>query len=519
MRMKHGPVYAVMAMSAAVATLIGVTPVAGGAGTVTASASPSVASGATARSACAPAAPGYASCQALIRVDSAGHDLVTRGAGPSVNPSGYHPADIQKAYNLTSAVANGGTVAIVDVYDDPKAESDLQVYRNQFGLPKCTTANGCFTKLNQNGAKSPLPSGDTGWGAEISLDVDMVSATCPKCKIVLVEAFSNSFANLAAAVDTASAKAHIVSNSYSGGEFSGETSLESHYSHPGVIQTVATDDHGYAAGPQVPTTFKSVTAVGGTALHRANNPRGFTESAWSGAGSGCSFYLAKPSWQHDNACSKRMTADVSAVADPATGLSVYDTYGMGGWLVYGGTSAATPIVGAVYAMAGGAASQSNASFTYANVGRNLFDVTSGSNGSCGGTYRCTGKPGYDGPTGLGTPDGLGAFKDVTTRHVSVSYNASDANRIKQMATALKVSPSAVQKECVYIVSYILGHVPPGQTPVTAPGGGNAVTYHDTWAPNELSVIDRVDAQMVLNDVGGTHFAEKLVDYLLALGGK
>ncbi|HYT40138.1 MAG TPA: S8 family serine peptidase, partial [Acidimicrobiia bacterium] len=286
----------------------------------------------------------------------------------------------------------------------------------QFGLPACTTDNGCFRKVDQRGG-SAYPRGDVGWGQEIALDLDMVSAVCPACNILLVEADSNSFANLTAAVDRAATMgATVISNSYGGSEFSTETTWESHYNHPGVAITVSSGDNGY--GVEFPAASRYVTAVGGTRLTRASTtPRGWTETAWSGAGSGCSAYIPKPAWQHDGGCSKRTVADVAAVADPATGVAVYDSYGSSGganWLVFGGTSVAAPIIAGVYALAGNAASVLNGSSSYAHTA-SLFDVASGSNGRCtnkrvsGATYLCTGGTGYDGPTGNGTPNGTAAF--------------------------------------------------------------------------------------------------------------
>ncbi len=351
-----------------------------------------------------PGAPiGYARCHSLVVVDAAGNPLATGG------PSGYHPSSLDSAYNLVAASAsNGGgaTVAIVDAYDDPNAESDLGVYRSTFGLPPCTTANGCFRKVNQNGGTS-YPRGDQGWAEEISLDVDMVSAICPNCHILLVEASSNSFANLMAAVDYAVASgAKAVSNSYGANEFSGEASYDTHFNHVGIAITVSSGDNGY--GVEYPAASQYVTAVGGTSLSRAANARGWSETVWSGAGSGCSAYEPKASWQKD-ACANRTVADVAAVADPNTGVSVYDTYRLhpGGWLVFGGTSVASPIIASVYALAQNTGSIVYGSYPYSNTG-SLFDVTSGSNGSCG-SYLCTGVVGYDGPTGNGTPNGTGAF--------------------------------------------------------------------------------------------------------------
>ena len=353
---------------------------------------------------CPGAAFAQARCHSLIRVDDAGTPLAT-----SV-PSGYGPADLRIAYGLTSASLIGGTgqtIAIVDAFDDGNAESDLAVYRSQFGLPPCTTANGCFRKVDQNGGTN-YPRGDQGWAEEISLDLDMASAICPNCKILLVEARNNSFANLAAAVDRAAALgATVISNSYGGSEYSTEVNDQSHYNHPGVAITVSSGDNGY--GVEFPAASQYVTAVGGTTLKRDASARGFTETVWSGAGSGCSAYVAKPSWQSDAGCSRRTVADVSAIADPNTGVAVYDTFRLhpGGWLVFGGTSVSAPLIGAVYALAGNASSLNYGSFSYSNTG-SLFDVLSGTNGSCG-SYLCGGRTGYDGPTGNGTPNGLGAF--------------------------------------------------------------------------------------------------------------
>ena len=348
------------------------------------------------------AAFGDANCHSLVRVDETGEPFATGG------PSGYGPADLLAAYKLSSSGGAGQTIAIVDAFDDPKAESDLAVYRSQFGLPACTTANGCFRKINQNGGTS-YPRGNTGWAEEISLDLDMASAICPNCNILLVEATSNSFANLAAAVDQAAAQgATVISNSYGGGEYSGEVSDQEHFNHPGVAITVSSGDGGY--GVEFPAASQYVTAVGGTTLRRDGSARGFSETVWGGAGSGCSAFISKPSWQTDALCSSRTVADVSAVADPNTGVAVYDTYRLhpGGWLVFGGTSVSAPIIGGVYALAGNASSITYGSFSYSHTG-SLFDVVSGSNGSCGSTYLCTGKSGYDGPTGNGTPNGTGAF--------------------------------------------------------------------------------------------------------------
>jgi subtilase family serine protease len=236
----------------------------------------------------------------------------------------------------------------------------------------------------------------------------MVSAVCPKCHILLVEASTATFTNLGAAVNTAARLgANAISNSYGGGESSFDPSWDtSYFNHPGIAITASSGDSGY--GVEYPAASRFVTAVGGTSLTKASNTRGWSETAWSGAGSGCSNYDSKPSWQTDGGCGNRTVADVSADADPNTGVAVYDTYHSSGWLVFGGTSVASPIVASVYALAGNASTLTYASHAYANIA-SLNDVTSGSNGSCGGSYLCTAGVGYDGPTGLGTPNGVGAF--------------------------------------------------------------------------------------------------------------
>ncbi|HET9393502.1 MAG TPA: S53 family peptidase [Candidatus Rubrimentiphilum sp.] len=393
---------------------------------------------------CGDVAEGYARCFSLVRTDVGGGDPngyhgIYRGVsieplsvnpdrrptpppGPTPtpvqsptptpapgNPSGYAPADLQAAYALPSSANGAGqTVAIVDAYDAVTAESDLGVYRAQFGLPPCTTANGCFKKVNQTGGSTP-PAANASWGQEISLDLDMVSAICPNCHILLVEANSASFVDLGTSVNTAaSLGANAISNSYGGSEVSNEMTYDAYYNHPGHAVTVSSGDSGY--GVEYPAASPYVTAVGGTSLSRASNARGWSETVWSGAGSGCSALEAKPSWQTDTGCTRRTVADVSAVANPNTGVAVYDSTayrGQSGWMVFGGTSVASPVIASVYALAGNAGSVNYGSFSYANLGA-LFDVTSGSNGSCG-TYLCTGRAGYDGPTGNGTPNGIGAF--------------------------------------------------------------------------------------------------------------
>ncbi|WP_405881324.1 S53 family peptidase [Streptomyces sp. NBC_01136] len=378
--------------------------------------------------ACSTPARGQMACKALrvtggttaFQKANAHADAVTPKAANAATPSGYGPSNLQSAYGLTSAAASNGageTIAIVDAYNDPNAEADLAKYRSYYGLSACTTANGCFKKVSQTGSTTSLPSSDSGWSEEISLDVDMASAICPNCNILLVEATSATMANLGKAVNEAvTLGAKYVSNSYGGSESSSDSTYDtSYFNHPGVAITVSAGDSGY--GAEYPAASKYVTSVGGTALSTSSNSRGWTESVWEtssteGTGSGCSSYDAKPTWQTDTGCSKRTIADVSAVADPATGVSVYDSYGVtAGWYTFGGTSASSPIIAGVYALGGTPSSSSYpAQFPYAAAGTSaLNDVTSGSNGSCSSSYLCTAKSGYDGPTGWGTPEGVAAF--------------------------------------------------------------------------------------------------------------
>ena len=375
---------------------------------------PATASTPTVRAACPAAAPGHARCFAEIRTDV--HSGLGVRAATDL-PAGYSPADLRAAYNLPATGGAGQTVAIVDAGDDANAEADLAVYRQTYGLSPCTTANGCFQKVNQEGKTSPLPR-DQFWGIEIALDLDMVSASCPDCKIVLVESDDATFTNLAAAENTAAGMgATEISNSYGGTESGDELAYAPAYAHPGVAILASSGDYGYDV-PNFPAALTSVVAVGGTSLTRASNPRGWSESVWNSelgaAASGCSAWVDKPSWQHDPNCPGRMVADVSADADPDTGPAIYLTVdGAPGWEIGGGTSAAAPYLAGVIALAGNPKQYPDASYFYAHAGE-LNDVTTGNNVirngmDCGGDYQCTGAAGYDGPTGLGTPNGLSAF--------------------------------------------------------------------------------------------------------------
>ncbi|MDE3102809.1 MAG: S53 family peptidase [Chloroflexota bacterium] len=357
-----------------------------------------------------PAQAGSARCHSYVVVGANGKPIVT-----NTTVNGYRAADLEGAYGLVAAAAAAGagvTIAIVDAYNDPNAAKDLAVYRSTMGLPPCGSAGGCFRQVGQNGG-SKLPRTNSGWALEISLDLDMASAICPNCALLLVEASSNSFADLGAAEDYAAAHASVVSNSWGASEFSGETggAYDGHFDHPGVVITVSSGDNGY--GVEYPAASQYVTAVGGTTLDwDAASKTRVSETAWSGAGSGCSAYEAKPAWQSGIAdCPRRAVTDVSAVADPNTGVAVYDTVrynGQSGWFKVGGTSAAAPIVAGAYALAGNASAVTFGSYPYSHTSA-LNDITSGSNGSCGGADLCTAGTGWDGPTGNGTPNGTGAF--------------------------------------------------------------------------------------------------------------
>ncbi|HVX45129.1 MAG TPA: S53 family peptidase [Mycobacteriales bacterium] len=348
-----------------------------------------------------PQKSGYAQCLALHTT----HTVQPQTA--AADPSGYGPTDLQAAYKVPSSGATD-TVAIVDAYDNPNAEADLAKYRSQYGLPACTTDNGCFTKLNQNGEQGSYPSPDTGWAGEISLDVQMVSAVCPGCKIVLVEANSASFGDLGAAENTAASKATVISNSWGGGD-ADDATYGKYFNHQGVAITASSGDDGYQGG-SYPASSSTVISVGGTSLNTASNDRGWDETVWDGTGSGCSATNAAiaGSDSADTGCGdKRAMNDVSAVADPNTGVAVYDTYGGSGWAVYGGTSASSPIVAALIGLSGKGSTVTPASF-YGNPDA-FFDVTDGTNGSCSPTQLCNARAGWDGPTGSGTPNGIAAF--------------------------------------------------------------------------------------------------------------
>jgi subtilase family serine protease len=375
-----------------------------------------------------PAAAGSTRCFAHVVTDSHGTPAT------SSLPKGYGPAQFHGAYTLPTEATGSQTIAIVDAYDDPSVRNDLTTYDNTYGLkefPTCSSssASSCFLKVNQNGATSPLPSKNAGWALEIALDVETAHEICQNCKIVLVEANTNSIPNLDAAEDTAfKLGATEISNSWgTESEYSGEVEQNTHFNRKSVAITVASGDNGYNKFG-FPAASKTVIAAGGTTLKLTSSNGWESETAWKGSGSGCSIDFAAPAWQNKTllgwsatGCgSQRGVADVAADADPNTGAAVYDTtkyFGQAGWFQVGGTSLASPLIAGVYALAGNAGTvEYPATLPYGNVSSYgytsslsaLHDVTVGSTGSCG-TTACNAGPGYDGPTGVGTPKGIGGF--------------------------------------------------------------------------------------------------------------
>jgi subtilase family serine protease len=323
---------------------------------------------------------------------------------PALLAPGHHPADLQAAYGLASASASAGrnqTVAVVVAYDAPALESDLNIYRSAFGLGSCKTSNGCLSIIPGNGVK---PVADAGWAQEATLDVEMVSAVCPLCHIMVVEAQDADIVHLAAAVNTAAANhATVISNSYSAPESAEVMQYASSYVHKGIPVTAGAGDRGYGVG--FPADVPQVTSVGGTSL--IHYLGGWAQAVWPATGSGCSAFAAKPSWQRDTGCGKRTMNDLAVVADPATGVSAYVS-GVGGWNEFGGTSVGAPLVAGMYALAGNGTQLGDTSSLYAHASA-FTPVVPRSNGQCSPAYLCNGGPGYSGPAGLGGPSGLGAF--------------------------------------------------------------------------------------------------------------
>jgi hypothetical protein len=348
-------------------------------------------------------------CTAHIRSERSG-----RFTAQAVAPIGFGVPDLQAAYKIDPSVTVGKpVVGIAIAYGYLALEADLAVYRSQYGLPPCTVANGCLKIVNQQGLASPLPPEPPptdDWRIEQALDVDMVSAGCPKCNLLVVQANDNTGDGLFIAQNVAAQLgATVITNSWGGPEDPQASPteiarLEQFFVHPSVAIFAAAGDNGFndmGAGPGYPATSAHVISVGGTRLVRDTSPRGWTETAWSKGGSGCSTWIAKPAHQINSPCDFKATADIAAVGDPSTGVAVY--YGLKGWLPVGGTSAAAPLVAAIFAATGNGA-QGSGDFIAASTSK-LFDVTTGTNGTCApDTLLCTAAVGWDGPTGYGTPN-------------------------------------------------------------------------------------------------------------------
>ena len=457
--------------------------------------------------------PGKQKC--LVIKNAAAHPAAQSVGGPDAIPagSGYGPAQFQSAYNLTAASAADGagtTVAVVDAFNDPTAASDLATYRAAAGLPALTT--GQFTQYNQNGQTSPLPAtapASDDWTLEESLDVDMVSAICPLCKIDLVEATNDTGTGLFVAEETAATTlgAKYISNSWGGSESSSDTSMDSQYfGVSGVVYTASAGDGAYSAGVIYPATSPHVVGVGGTTLNTASNSRGWTESVWDtssteGTGSGCSAVEPQPSWQASislitAACSHRVDNDVAADADPNTGAAVYDTTnGNGGWNEVGGTSESSPIIASVFALAGNNGNGGNnaADSIYTHTA-NLNEVTASHNGTCtppaADSVLCTATGAantYNGPTGWGTPNGLTAFQSNTAGNTVTVTNPG--NQTGTVGTAVSLQISASDSASGQTLTYSATGLPAGLsisttglisgTPTTAGTSSVTVTAKDT----------------------------------------
>jgi len=407
---------------------------------------------------CGPVGPGHARCTSYVVVQSGAATAAQsaqRSASALLPPAGFGPADLQSAYRLTASARSKGDdalIAIVDAYDTPQAEHDLAVYRARYGLPPCTTANRCFRKVNQKGKAAPLPPvappDFAGWQVETALDLEMVSANCPKCNILLVESNDDFMNNLGAAVNEAAEfEPAAISNSYVTNESPADPGpvakggLLAYYVHPNIAVVAGSGDFGFmnmpqwdgsVIGPLIPAAFPSVVAVGGTELWQdATAARGWSEAAWSSTGSGCSAVEPMPSWQQaDPSCvgsstdedgrtrtfPARIYGDVAYAADNVAEYDSSGLFGPNGWHVLAGTSIGSPAIAAIYGLAGygpnGNRDSEDTDFPaqklYASR-RGLFDITSGSNGACSDTYLCSAGPGYDGPTGNGSPNGIAAF--------------------------------------------------------------------------------------------------------------
>ncbi len=371
------------------------------------------------RPACPTAPAGYDRCFVLYQPQTAVNRAIAEGlTGAVTRPRGWGARALEAAYKLPVGRESHQTVAVSIAYNTPGLAHYLAVYRKYFGLPRCTVGSGCFREVNQFGKASPLPPSGvgSGWDLEVTLDVSMISVACPHCKILVVEA-SNPGAGAMAKTDDTAARlgAQVISNSYGQRENGFALAYAKGYDHPGHTIVASAGDSGFTAA-NFPADLATVTAVGGTELARAHTRRGWTEAVWNSpaefgaGGSGCSAYVRKPAWQHDPHCPGRTIADVAAVAD---NVAIYNKF-YGGWVTVAGTSISAPLIAGIYGLAGNGATLKPGSL-YAHR-RSLFSITKGNNAlfetpeqACGNDYLCVARKGYNGPTGLGTPDGIGAF--------------------------------------------------------------------------------------------------------------
>jgi len=418
---------------------------------------------------------GNVACMAKVVTDSSGNPLSSIAL-----TGGYGPTQIHIAYNLPCTPGGSvqsvcpqpttfgpQTIAIVDAYNDPTVANDLTTYSQTYNLPSCTTTNGCFTVVNQNGQTSPLPVTDADWALEESLDVQMAHAVCQTCKILLVEASSSDFSDIATAEnEAAQLGATAISNSYGAPDFSGETAYDSYYNHQGVYVTASSGDWGY--GAYYPAASKDVIAVGGTTLSLYPNYSYASESVWGLSGSGCSLYEMANSfqtnlsdWNLTGCGTERSIADVSADADPDTGVSVYDSTPYGnssGWWILGGTSVSSPVVASALTLTGNAPSNvPSAYYIYLNPSK-FRDVTSGSDGSCGGKTSCTAAVGYDGPSGMGSPNIAPPAQSTSPNPTQAPLNCSQ----NQTVTLNQTNPiSALPGDTVYNTLTVTSNDSPG----------------------------------------------------------
>jgi hypothetical protein len=392
----------------------------------------------------------------------------------------------------------------VDAYGDSGVASDLAAYRSEYGLPACTIASGCLTVVNQSGRTSPPPADDAAWAGETALDVEMVSAVCPSCRILLVQAGSAAVTDLQDAVRTATRLgAKYVSMSWGTGEWPREVSSADPYTFAaaGVAYVAASGDDGYATG--WPAVSPRVVSVGGTSLSpSASTPRGFTEKVWfdghRGTGSGCSGYEPRPAWQYiapvTSLCPRRAENDVAVLADPSTGVAVVSG---GQWAVYGGTSAGAPMIAALYAIAGGAGRVPAPALLYAHRAVGAFlDITGGATSCSPLSALCRAAPGWDGPTGVGVPQGIAGFAQVDPGTVHVHNPGSVTS---WAGAAVKLDTAAGDSQNYRISYYRARGLPRG----TAISTGGYLTGRPKAAGSYRVTVRATDS---LGTTGATTFA-------------